>query len=499
MSSKSRAIVATVLKHFALFVVYGTLGATLALLTAYVVYLNSGPELKPWHEAKLDAEFRAGDEPRVRTLADYRYIEARVFEQLLARVHARVGADDASAVNRYSTGSLSDPLRYAVNWNRTIELPVSSPRRGALLVHGLSDSPYSMRALAERLHAEGYHVVVLRLPGHGTAPAGLLNVKWEDWAAALRIGVRHVRERIGAGAPLYIVGYSTGAALGVEYALARSAGANLPRVDGLVLLSPAIGVSPAAALAVWQARLARVPGLQKIAWESLVPEYDPYKYQSFPINAAVQIHALTAVIAERVSRLASPQGMRGLPRIVAFQSAADSTVSAEALVRVLFGHLAPEGHRLVVFDINRSADAQFILVPDAASGVDRLLSRPSLPFALTVVKNADPHGSGVSAFERAENAAELTRTPIELAWPEGIFSLSHVGLPFPLDDPHYGAAPPAVRQGIYLGRPKLQGELGFLALPERNLMRLRFNPFYSYMEREILKFIDADTAGEPRP
>jgi hypothetical protein len=30
-------------------------------------------------------------------------------------------------------------------------------------------------------------------------------------------------------------------------------------------------------------------------------------------------------------------------------------------------------------------------------------------------------------------------------------------------------------------------------------MRLRFNPFFSYMEREILKFMDADTAMAPRP
>ena len=105
-----------------------------------------------------------------------------------------------------------------------------------------------------------------------------------------------------------------------------------------------------------------------------------------------------------MSRLASPEGVRGLPRIIAFQSAADSTVSAEALVSVLFGHLAPEGHRLVVFDINRRAEAQFILVPDAAAGVDRLLARPSMPFALTVLRNASPIRTS-TALDRAQNAS----------------------------------------------------------------------------------------------
>ena len=267
MKRRSHPFAFGVLKHLSLFVVYGTLGAALALVTAYVVYLNSGPELKPWHKAKFDAEFRAADNTRIRTLDDYMRNEERVFEQLRERVYARIDAEDRGMLNRYSARSLSDPSHYSTNWNRTIELPVASAQRGALLVHGLSDSPYSLRALAQRLHAEGYHVVVLRLPGHGTAPSGLLDVEWSDWAAAVRIAARHLRERIGTEAPLYFVGYSTGAALAVEYALERVAGADLPRVDGLVLLAPAIGVSPAAALAVWQARMARVPGLGKAAWE----------------------------------------------------------------------------------------------------------------------------------------------------------------------------------------------------------------------------------------
>ena len=61
MKRRSHPFAFGVLKHLSLFVVYGALGAALALVTAYVVYLNSGPELKPWHKAKLDAEFRATD------------------------------------------------------------------------------------------------------------------------------------------------------------------------------------------------------------------------------------------------------------------------------------------------------------------------------------------------------------------------------------------------------------------------------------------------------
>jgi hypothetical protein len=46
----------------------------------------------------------------------------------------------------------------------------------------------------------------------------------------------------------------------------------------MVLLSPEIGVIPLAALAIWQARLGHLLGLQKLEWNSILPEYEPYKY-----------------------------------------------------------------------------------------------------------------------------------------------------------------------------------------------------------------------------
>ena len=61
-----------------------------------------------------------------------------------------------------------------------------------------------------------------------------------------------------------------------------------------------IGVSGVAALAVWQSRLSVIPGLEKLAWESIGPEFDPYKYNSFTINAAVQVRRLTVSMAAAV-------------------------------------------------------------------------------------------------------------------------------------------------------------------------------------------------------
>ncbi len=474
-----------ILRHFGYFAIYGLLGLMLALAAALIaVYdsrLDALPDLKAWHTARLDAEFRAADAGRVRTLADYRALEDRLFAQLQSEVYGRVRTEDRRRFNRYSSGSLSAPHKRAPDWNRTFELGTDKPRGAVLLLHGLTDSPYAMRPLAERLHAQGFLVVALRLPGHGTAPAALLEAGWQDWAAAVRLTARDLSRRAGPGGKLHMVGYSTGAALAVEYALARLQGEDLPPVEKLVLLSPAIGVSPAAAFAVWQARFAAWLGIDKLRWLDVLPEYDPYKYSSFPVNAADQIYAGTKLIEKRLAALGENGPVAGLPRILAFQSVADDTVSTPAVINTLFGRLAPEGHELVLFDINRAADSASLYLPGAPEVMEHLLQGPALSFDLTILANSNPESLDITALQRKAGAGEATGTATGLKWPTGLFSLSHVALPFPPDDPLYGARPPARQSFIYLGKPELRGERGVLAVPPAELMRLRHNPWFDYL------------------
>lgn len=69
------------------------------------------------------------------------------------------------------------------------------------------------------------------------------------------------------------------------------------------------------------------------------------------------------------------------------------------------------------------------------------------------------------------------------------------------DDPIYGQRPPQEDTAIYLGRLELLGERGLLAVPTGDLLRLRFNPFYPYVERRILAFIEeiSTAKGEASP
>jgi alpha-beta hydrolase superfamily lysophospholipase len=477
------------LRRAARFLLSGALFSAVALVAAYVAQLEKRPDLERWHTARLDAELRARDAASVRTLDDYRRREDALFAELRDEVYAPADASASAGIERFVAGSRSDPFAHEPSWNRTIELPVTNPRGGAVLLHGLSDSPYSLRAIAGLLHARGLHVVALRLPGHGTAPSGLLDVAWEDWAAAARIAARHVRERIGDARPLYLVGYSAGAALAVEYALARRAGEEIPDVAGLVLVSPAIGVSPVAAFARAQASLGGVPGFEKSAWTDLLPEYDPYKYNSFTANAGAQMYRLTQRIAEQLDALGGDAPVSGVPRVLAFQSVADATVSAPAVVDALFLRLAPEGHALVAFDINRRAEARPLFEPSVLEVNRRLFEDPSVAFDLTALTNESASSNALVELRRRAPGEPLTRSATSLAWPAHVFSLSHVALPFPPDDPVYGASPPAAPGSIWLGRPELLGERGLLRVSPTVLMRLRHNPFFAVLERRIDEFL----------
>jgi pimeloyl-ACP methyl ester carboxylesterase len=246
------------IKHVLLFAGYGALGVVVTLLSVYVWVLQQRPELEPWHLAAFDSEFTVGKGTDVTTLDDYLALEGALSRELDAEVFARTPERAQSRFIRFASGSLADPRGRTPDWNRTVERRHPNARGAVLLLHGLSDSPYSVRALAQVFYDQGFSTLALRLPGHGTAPSALLTTDHRDWMAAVRLAMRHLDTHRQDGQRLYIAGYSMGAALAVEYAASRLKGERLPPVSGLVLLSPAIGVSPLAGVALTPAA---TPGL----------------------------------------------------------------------------------------------------------------------------------------------------------------------------------------------------------------------------------------------
>src|SRR5688500_3834799 len=123
-------------------------------------------DLQPWHRV-VPRDFRASDLTPKSTLADYLAIEDGAFRTVEEEVEQKLAPEWRIQANRYNPDAHSSPRRMGTNWNRTQVLtPSGEPIAGALMVHGLTDTPYSMRTLGEQLQARGYYAVALRVPGH---------------------------------------------------------------------------------------------------------------------------------------------------------------------------------------------------------------------------------------------------------------------------------------------------------------------------------------------
>jgi hypothetical protein len=291
--------------------------------------------------------------------------------------------------------------------------------------------------------------------------------------------------------PIHIVGYSTGAPLALNFTLEALEGNSFPVPASLVLISPAIGIHRLAGLAGFKDWLSATPGLGHFAWVSIQPEFDPYKYNSFATNAGAQVHRVTRSVAGSLRTWVRNGSLKEFPRTLVLKSTVDATVSTTAVVDDLLKQLGPYGHELVLFDINRHAAAGMILVSDPGPLTARLMADETLPFTITLVTNENPESSRVVARHKAPFSIAVSKTvPLNLAWPSGVISLSHVALPFPPDDPLYGQEPPENEDEMYLGHMALKGERGLLKISYDWLFRLRHNPFYDFLENRTIEWLE---------
>lgn len=464
---------------------------------------GGGPPLQPWHTLKLDGEFQAdmlGEE--VRNFKEYIVLEDDLFQQLDETVYAETPTDAAYGLSRYSAGSASDPRRWDINWNRSFQIEQNEPRGAVLLLHGMSDSPYSLRALGQSLHRAGYTVLGLRLPGHGTVPSGLRFVEWEDMAAAVSLAMDHLQTEI-AGKEIHIIGYSTGATLALDYVLDALETGHGAMPASLVLISPAIRVHAAGAWAWLKDAFSALPGLSRWAYLDIMDEFDPFKYNSFATNAGGQVHELTLRVDGRIDAvLPDGTGEAALPPILALKSAVDATVTTDAIVGRLLKRLPESGNELVLFDVNRDAAVlSTILVDDPGPLTEKLLDDEKLPFAVSFVTNKDESSRALVVRYKPPYSARPSASAIEnldLQWPNDIVSLSHVALPFPPDDPLYGRTLPADDTRVFLGDLAIKGERGLIKLPADWLLRLRYNPFYSYLEHRVQDWLEEAPGSAPR-
>jgi alpha-beta hydrolase superfamily lysophospholipase len=463
--------------------------AALALIILTIMLVRAfdarrQPDLQAWHTTSFAAEFRVADVGPDTSYEDVLAAEAAAFEELDRKV--MFDTDGRDVLLRYERGNVVDPASFPVNWNRSFEMRPERPWGGIVLIHGLTDSPYSVRALAEVFRDGGLLVVAPRMPGHGLAPSGLLEATWQDWLAVVRLAARYVQDELGPDAPLLIGGYSNGGALAVKYTLDVLEDDVYPKPAQVYLFSPAIGITRFAAVAGWHRLLAGIPYFHKFRWEPILPEYDPYKYNSFPKIAGHQSWDLARAISRQLRVQADSGRLLAMPPVLTFQSLADATVLTSAIVNEFYERLQAPTSELVLFDINRRDRMREFVRPRYLHMLDGLESNAPLGYTLTIVSNTGDGGAGGLVRTRLPGGGALSDRILPIDWPPGVYSMSHVAVPFPPDDPIYGAAPSS---GIALGNLQPRGERGVLTVPIDQLMRLRHNPFFPYMRQRIEDFL----------
>ena len=446
---------------------------------------HSMPDLRPWNTTPV--------EPELLVNKNYKDIPSYLKDEdaYIRRMFALVADSARGKFNRYNPKSFVYPFRDGDNWNASFVMdPKEQKTKGVvLLIHGLSDSPYHMRDIAKVFYDSGYYVFGLRLPGHGTLPTGLLDVKWEQWVKACDWAAEQVY-RIGqerGNVPFYMGGFSTGAAVIANYSFRALDDQQLHKPKKLFMFSPAIGVSKLAIFSAWHKAISWNKSFEKLKWLDILPEYDPAKYNSFTKNAGRQIYLLTLENEKWVNKIAKEGRQDEFPPMISFQSLVDATVIPDDLIE-MYEKLATSRDELFLFDVNRVYDNLMRKDVRQRKPEEIRFNKDDRPVVRILHNNLvldtvyGPIAAGV--YELMDDGSLKDVYPdAHTTWPLEFFAISHIAVPIAPANKAYG-------RFSTLGRLSVHGERGVLVMSSEDLMRVRFNPFFDLMKKEIYGFLD---------
>jgi carboxylesterase len=177
-------------------------------------------------------------------------------------------------------------------------LSIDGGPHGALVLHGFSGTPQSMRGLARALAGAGFAVELPRLPGHGTSVEDLATTTFADWLAAATRAYARLSERCDR---VVVVGLSMGATLAASLAAGHPELAGLVVINGLVApVDPAVR---AALDAVHADGVARIPGPGNDVAD---PDQTELAYAEVPVAALVSLLDAVEALQQDVADIRCP-------------------------------------------------------------------------------------------------------------------------------------------------------------------------------------------------
>ena len=152
----------------------------------------------------IDNAMARVDKVDMRALADYRFNDQILACEWDRKKFQRLRYE---AINTQQTQT-TDPNWYFLKSRQKSASAV-------LLIHGFLSGPGELRSLGERLHADGHHVLGVRLKGHGTTPWDLRSRNWHDWVASVERGYDIIK---AFSQSVHVIGFSTGGLLALNHA-----------------------------------------------------------------------------------------------------------------------------------------------------------------------------------------------------------------------------------------------------------------------------------------
>ncbi|HEY6393922.1 MAG TPA: alpha/beta fold hydrolase [Candidatus Binataceae bacterium] len=211
----------------------------------------------------------------------------------------------------------------------------------ALLIHGLTGTPFEMRYLGERLAASGVRVRGVKLTGHAGSPEELGVTNYDNWYESAVKGFEELRQY---GDPNIVVGLSAGAVLG-----ARLAEDQPEAVAGIAMLAPAFFLTPLATiglkLASWFGDRARAVYLANSAGSDIHDAQALLVHPTmplFPIAAPMNLLELSALVRKKIAKVKQPA--------LIIHSRRDHTCPMKRNVKFLMKHLGSAEKRAIILD-----------------------------------------------------------------------------------------------------------------------------------------------------
>lgn len=168
---------------------------------------------------------------------------------------------------------------------------------GIILVHGFTGSPISMRPWAEYLHQRGYSVSVPLLPGHGTTPADLNKVKWQEWPAKVE---GELEWMLSQGMKVFIFGLSMGGGTTLNIAIKHS-----QSIEGIILVNPMIHVKFVPPQIAWA--ISRFQKMRDSVGDDIkAPGVTEHGYDSLPAVGVYQLLKMLSYTRKRLHDVTVP-------------------------------------------------------------------------------------------------------------------------------------------------------------------------------------------------